>query len=295
MDKEFSIFGFKFKVRNVLLTGIIACTLLIVLLLLDMYVTPISWYGVIMGTAFLVAIFLSSQLMKERGLPDDYPYDLIWWIFPLSIVGARLYYVLCSLDEFHSFYDVIAVWNGGLAIFGGVIGGIVAVGICCAIKKRNFVATLDVLGPVLIMGQAIGRWGNFINQEVFGFEVTNKAFQWFPIAVHINNGMFEGWFLATFIYESVLNVAGFFLLVTLLRKVKIKGVVTCSYLIYEGVIRFILEGLRVPEYILYIPGTNFPVSQAVSLGMILVGAVWLTILLVQNHKNHAKNNQISTN
>ncbi len=291
MDKNFRVFGFEFNVRKFLITIAVAAGILALLLILDMYVTSISWYGVIIGTGFLMALALAPQLMKERGLPADYPYDLIWWIFPLSIVCARLYYVLFSLDEFHSFYDVIAVWNGGLAIYGGVIGGIIGIAICCAIKKRNFVGTLDVLAPVLILGQAIGRWGNFVNQEVFGRAVTNPNWQWFPFAVHVDNGMFSGWYLATFFYESVLNLIGFALLVWLLRKVHVNGIVSCGYLIWYGVVRYFLEGLRLKEYILFIPGTNFPVSQAVSLAMIVIGVVWLITITVIHVKGNAKNNK----
>ena len=291
MDKEYTIYGFRFKVKNTLITVAVACAILIVLLLIDRYLTPISWYGVIIGSAFMVALVLATQTVTERGLPSDYPYDLIWWVFPICIVFARAYYVLNALDEFHSFYDVIAIWNGGIAIYGGIIGGILAIFICSKIKKHNFVDTLDCIAPVLILAQSIGRWGNYVNQEVFGREITNASWQWFPFAVHINNGTFNGWYMATFFYESVINLVGFFVLMTLLRKVKLRGIVCCGYLIFEGIIRYFLEGLRVPEYILYIPGTKMPVSQAVSLGMIFIGTIWLLIITIKRNKDNAKNNQ----
>ena len=291
MNKDFKVFGFKFNIKNTLITVAIACAILIVLLLLDMYVTSISWYGVIIGTAFLVALMLGTQTVTIRGMPSDYPYDLIWWIFPICIIFARAYYVLNALDEFHSFYDVIAIWNGGIAIYGGIIGGILAIFICSKIKKQNFVDTLDCVAPLLILAQSIGRWGNFVNQEVFGREVTSAAWQWFPFAVHINNGMFSGWYLATFFYESILNLLGFFILMTLLRKINLRGIVCCGYLIFEGFIRFFLEGLRVPHYILYIPGTKMPVSQVVSLAMIFIGIVWLLIITIKRNKINAKNSQ----
>ena len=295
MDKEFKVFGFKFKWKNTLIAFAIMAAMLIVLLLLDMYVTHISWYGVIIGFAFLTALVLGTQTVQYRNLPSDYPYDLIWWIFPICIIFARAYYVLFALDEFHSFYDVIAIWNGGIAIYGGIIGGILAIFICSKIKKHSFVDTLDCAAPVLILAQSIGRWGNFVNQEVFGREVTNTAWQWFPFAVHIDNGTFNGWFLATFFYESILNLIGFFVLTTILRKSKLKGIVCCAYLIFEGIVRFFLEGLRVPAYILYIPGTNMPVSQAVSLAMILIGAIWLLIITIKRNKDNAKNTSTEPN
>lgn len=284
-DKIISVFGFKFKIKNLLLTLIIACAVAIALVLVDMYITKISWYGVIIGTAFLVAIMFSTQLFEFRGLQNDFAFDLILWIFPLSIICARAYYVICSPEEFSNFGEMIAVWNGGIAIYGGIIGGLIGLIICCLIKKKNIISTMDVAAPCLIIAQAIGRWGNFINQEVYGMEVTNKAMQWFPFAVKITRGVSESWHLATFFYESLLNVGGFFLLVTILRKTKIKGVVASAYLVFYGTVRYLLEGLRESEYILNIPGTNIAVSKFVSLVIILVGVAWLTCLLIKNRNN----------
>ena len=203
MKTEFTIFGFKFNIRKTLITLAIACVLFIVLLILDMYVTDISWYGVIIGCGFLVALFVAMQLAKNRGLEPDFVFDLILWIFPLSIVGARVYYVLNDLDSFETFGEMIAVWNGGMAIYGGIIGGVIGLVICCLIKKKNIIASMDMAAPALILAQSIGRWGNFINQEVYGFQVTNKAWQWFPFAVHITENGLDQWHLATFFYESI--------------------------------------------------------------------------------------------
>lgn len=284
-DKEISIFGFKFKLKNMILSATIYCVAMLLLVLIDMMITPISWYGVIIGTGFLIALVCAIQLMKERGLSEDFPYDLILWIFPLSIICARLYYVLCSPPgQFNTFLEVIAVWEGGIAIYGGIIGGVLGVVICCLLKKQNIVATLDVAAPCLIIAQSIGRWGNFVNQEVYGLEITNKFFQWFPFGVKIG----ESWHLATFFYESVLNLAGFFLLTILLRKTKIRGIVASSYLIFYGTVRFLLEGLRESKFILNIPGTTFAVSKVVSLAIILGGVVWLTCLLI-NRRNKLVN------
>lgn len=285
-DKEISIFGFKFKLKNMVLTLIMSCFALIMLILIDMYVRNISWYGVIIGCGFLIALVCAMQLCKERDLPSDFPYDLILWVFPLSIICARLYYVICSPQEFDGFMDIIAVWEGGIAIYGGIIGGIIGIVICCLIKKKSIVSTLDIAAPCLIIAQSIGRWGNFINQEVYGMEVTNKAFQWFPFAVHITKEGLNSWHLATFFYESILTLIGFFVLVMILRKSKIKGVVASSYLIFYGTVRFLLEGLREKDFILNIPGTNLAVSKVVSLAIIVVGLVWLTCLLLNCRKKH---------
>lgn len=294
-DKNINIFGFKFKLKNFLLTVIIALFVLLVLILLDTFeVMDVSWYGVIIGTGFLIALVMATQLCENRGLNRDFPYDLILWVFPLSLVGARIYYVLCSLDEFSNFWEMCAIWNGGMAIYGGIIGGLIGLVICCLIHKKDIVATMDVVAPCLIFAQAIGRWGNFVNQEVYGFEVTNKALQWFPICVHITKNGMDSWHLATFFYESFLNVLGCIGLVILLRKVKLKGIVASSYLIFYGIVRFFLEGLRVEGYILFIPGTHFPVSQAVSLAIIVIGVAWLCYILIKNGRKikNEKNNDL---
>ena len=285
MKQDFTVWGFKFNKKTSLYVGIFAIVFLSIFLLLDfVFGVDISWYGVIIGCGFLVAIMFYTKLSEYRGLPDDFAYDLIWWVFPLSIVGARTYYVLCSLEEFSSFYEMIAIWNGGMAIYGGIIGGLIGVIICCLIKKKNIVSAIDVICPPLILAQAIGRWGNFVNQEVYGFEVTNKSLQWFPFAVHITENGLDQWHLATFFYESFLNLIGFFILVTILRKCKLKGIVASSYLTFYGIVRYFLEGLRIDGYILKIPGTNFAVSQAVSIACVLVGVIWLTIILCINLK-----------
>ena len=274
---------------------IMVCAAALVLVLLDMFLMDISWYGVIIGIAFLIAILCAIQLCGCRALPDDFPYDLILWIFPLSIICARAYYVICSPGEFANFGEMIAVWNGGIAIYGGIIGGIIGIVICCLIKERNIIATLDVAAPCLIIAQAIGRWGNFINQEVYGMEVTNTAMQWFPFAVHITENGQNSWHLATFFYESILNTIGFFVLVTILRKSNIRGIVASSYLAFYGAVRFLLEGLRESEYILNIPGTNLAVSKVVSMAIIVVGLVWLTCLLISNRKQHIEKTKTSKN
>lgn len=283
MKDHFTIWGFKINTRKFMLTLGISAGVLLVLVLLNAFVVDISWYGVIIGTGFLVALWLATKLAEYRDLPSDLPYDLILWVFPFSIVGARTYYVVTSLDEFANFGEMIAVWNGGMAIYGGIIGGLIGLIICCLIKKKNIVDTMDLACPCLIIAQSIGRWGNFINQEVYGWEVTNKAWQWFPFAVKIGNS----WHLATFFYESILNLGGFFLLTHLLRKHRDRGLVSSCYLVFYGTVRLILEGLREDAYILKIPHTNLAVSQVVSGVIIIIGLAWLTLILIRRRKERS--------
>ncbi|MBQ2863839.1 MAG: prolipoprotein diacylglyceryl transferase [Clostridia bacterium] len=278
MKEYFNFLGFKINTKKFMISLGVFAFVVLVLLIVDMLFLEVSWYGFLTGLAFLLAVVISSELMPERGLKKDFSYDLIWWIFPLSIIGARVAFVVNNIHLFDSFWEMCAIWNGGQSIYGGVIGGIVGLVICCLIKKQNPICAMDCVAPVLILGQAIGRWGNFINMEVYGWEITNKALQWFPFGVKVNGT----WHLATFFYESVLDFAGFFLLLFLLRKTNKKGVVTLTWFAYYGFIRFFLEQLREEKYIMYIPGTNLQWSTITSIIMFSIGAIGLIAILVKS-------------
>lgn len=286
MKKTFSIIGMEFNTKNTIIALSSFAGIVGILIAIDLIFNVMNWYGFLIGMGFIIAIIFSSKLAKHRGLDKQFPYEIIYFVLPLSIIGARAYYVI--FNGVPLFWEAFQIWNGGLAIYGGVIGGAIGGIIYCLIKKQNILATADVVAPVLILGQAIGRWGNFINKEVYGFVVTDPLFQWFPFAVPIES--FSGdvtWHLATFFYESFFDLIGFFVLVFILRRTKNhKGVVGCAYLIYYGIARYFLEGLRIPEYILYIPNTNFPVSQLVSLISIALGLIGLAaILIIKKIKN----------
>ncbi len=283
-DKYFTIFGFKFNLKYTLIGACVALFALGVLLILDATVTKISWYGVIIGCGFLVALFVAIQLMPFRKLEGDFAYELLWWVFPFSIVGARAFF--CIFEKVPLFWEAFKVWNGGLSILGGIMCGALGALICCLIKKVNVVSVFDVIAPCLIIAQAIGRWGNFINQEVYGWEVTNPALQWFPFAVFIDAR--GGWFLATFFYESILSTIGFFILVILCRKIKKVGVPTCVYLIYYGTIRAILEGLRDDTYILK-DNNNMPASRITSIIFLAIGVIGLTYIIIKSVVDKKKN------
>lgn len=287
MKEDFNFLGFKINIKKFLLTLAIFAGVVIVLVLVDMFLLDVSWYGFLMGCAFLLAVVMACDLMKERDLNSDFPYDLIWWVFPLSIIGARMAFVLNNIDAYDTFWEMCAVWNGGLSIYGGVMGGALGLVICCLIKKKNILSAMDCAAPVLILGQAIGRWGNFINKEVYGWEVTNKAWQWFPFAVQIGSK----WHLANFFYESVLDFVGFLLLLFILRKSKQKGLVACCYLTYYGFIRYFLEQLRDSKFILYIPGTNIAWSALTSIIMFSVGTLGLLAIFIINMVKNRKNIQ----
>lgn len=229
----------------------------------------IKFYGIIMAFAMLVGVILACKNAKHRGLTSDNIFTLALFILPFAVVGARLVYVL-GANHSYTFWEIFKVWEGGMSIYGGIIGGVIAIVLYCLIFKKKFFNVADVACISLILGQAIGRWGNFFNQEVYGELVTNPSLQWFPFAVLLNNGE---WHYALFFYESIINLAIFFVLLFMLKKVTLKGIVSGTYLICYGVIRFILEPLRVAEYNLMIFGIKL--SSLISIIAILAGIVIL--------------------
>ena len=274
-------YGFVFE-RKIFWTTIgITFGVLAFLLAMTLFGVNVSWYGVMVGLGFLSALALCGQLCKERGLAEDYPYKLIWWIFPLSLVGARLYFLI--FDGMDSFWDIVRIWDGGLAIYGGVIGGFIGLIVCCVINKISIIKTTDAVVPVLALGQAFGRIGCIFGNCCYGVEVLNKSLQWFPIAIYVHGD----YHYATNFYESIFDLALFFGLTYLLRKTKIKGITTFAYLVGYGIVRFILEFFRDEVQTLFIG--SMPISQLVSIGCVIIGVIGITTLLLVNNRKQSKN------
>ena len=248
----------------------------------------IRFYGIISALAYFLGVLITCLIAKKRGFRSDDILTLACYVIPLAIIGARVYYVLFNLKEYTSFVEVLEIWKGGLAFYGGLIGGALGVGIYCLIHKKNFFALIDLIAVAMILSQAIGRWGNFFNQEAYGAPVTNPKLQWFPFSVYIDEshvlaGQTAGWYQATFFYESMWNLATFAVLFTLLNKVKFKanGMVAAYYLVLYGTGRCIIEGLRTDS--LYIGPIR--VSQLLSGVFIALG---LTYIIVNSIKNRNK-------
>lgn len=255
--------------------------LVIIINSISIFGFEIKFYGILIGLAMLLGVLIAIKNSKFRGIIGDDVITLALYALPLSIVGARLYYVIFSSHSY-TFWEIFEIWKGGMAIYGGVIGGAIGVALYCLIHKKNFLDLADIAVPSLILGQAIGRWGNFFNQEAYGNLVTNPSLQWFPFSVFIENT--GTWHLATFFYESVFNLIIFFILLYLIKKVKIKGVVMCAYFIGYGIIRFFIEGLRTDS--LY--WGSIRVSQLLSLIMV-VASIGFLIYLLCKHKKNEKN------
>ena len=196
---NFKILGLEFNKKQTLISLAVALGVFIVLLILNLCGVRISWYGVLIALGFMLALVFACKFARFRDLDSELPYDLIWWVFPFSIVGARLYYVI--FEQIPFFWDAFRVWDGGLAIYGGIIGGAIGLIICCLIKKVSIIKTMDIVAPVLLLGQGIGRIGCYMAGCCVGNEVTNPSFQWFPISYYVHGG----WHLATFFYECVLS------------------------------------------------------------------------------------------
>ena len=237
----------------------------------------VYWYGVIIALAILVAFCLAFVLTKPKELPKDMPIDVFLAIVPLGIICARLFSVV--FDSQTTILDFFQFRNGGMSIIGAIIGGVIGILILCKIKKYKFLQVSDLIVPVLILAQAIGRWGNFANGEVYGWVINNPSFQFFPIAVNISGT----WHMALFFYEFVLNIIGAVILFLLYYKTKKIGICTGTYLIYYGMVRLILETFRDSQFILRLWG--LPISQIISAIFIVVGIVILVLVNKKEKKD----------
>ena len=247
----------------------------------------VHWYGVIIASAVLLAIFLGTNESEKRGIKGDDIIDMMLWALPISIIGARIYYVIFEWRYYIQHpAEIIAIWNGGIAIYGGLIAG--GLTVYWFTKKRGlpFWLVLDIAAPSVIIAQAIGRWGNFVNQEAHG-EATTKAFL---EGIHIpdfivNNMNIEGvYYQPTFLYESLWNVLGFILLLILRRRKNLlkRGEVALSYVLWYSFGRFFIEGLRTDSLML---AQTIRVSQLLSI-LLFVGAI---LLWIYRRKKYPKN------
>ena len=234
----------------------------------------IAWYGVIISAGMVLGIFLAMYRAKHQGYSQDLILDLMILTIPISIICARIYYVIFEWDQYTGhLIKVFAIREGGLAIYGGVIGGFLTVLFYSRKKKIPLLVLTDLLIPSLVLGQAIGRWGNFMNQEAFGNLITNPQLQFFPYGVYIER--LAEWHQATFFYESMWNICLFGLLLFIDRKAHKQGILLSTYLICYGIGRFLIEGLRTDSlYIL--PGIR--VSQVLSMILVITGLVILQVL-----------------
>ena len=248
----------------------------------------IALYGIIIATAMLCGISIAAVMGKREGQDPDLYWDAFPWIVVSSIVGARIYYVIFMWDFYKdNLPEIFNLRGGGLAIYGGIILAVTTIIIYCKFKKTDWRLFLDMIGHGLVIGQVIGRWGNFFNREVFG-EYTNNLFAMrLPLAMvresdisplireHIEAGTNYIQVHPTYLYEGMWNLMVFVLLLLYRRKKKFNGELFLVYLTGYGIGRAIIEHIRTDQ--LYLPGTKIPVSMVLG---IVVAAVSFFLIVI---------------
>lgn len=248
---------------------------------------PIHWYGIIIAFGFLLAVAFCSKRAKRYGIEPDDIMDLLIYAVPLCIIGARAYYVLFYLDLYRNadgslnFGKMVRIWDGGLAIYGGIIAAIVVLFVFCKRKKLCFLAFADLGSFGMLIGQSVGRWGNFVNVEAFGGP-TDLPWR---MGIYANNAAGVLQYMEvhpTFLYESLWNLLGLILLVFVVEKRrKFDGQIFLSYIAWYGLGRSWIEGLRTDS--LYFFSTGLRVSQVLAIVTFVLSAAVLGYQLTRAH------------
>ena len=272
----------------------------------------IYWYALLIVTGIALAVLYTKYRSEREGVSVDNLLDIALLTVGLGVIGARLYYVLTTLDSgaYQCFGDVINIRNGGLGIYGGIIGGVIGIMIMCKIRKVNVLSVFDAAAPGVMIAQAIGRWGNFCNGEAYGSQIVDGKITYAflgpekTFAVSENNilyklrmglesssthtdsslvgkGMVE--VQPTFLYESLWNILGFVLINLIFKKKKFNGQIALMYFAWYGFGRMFLEGLRTDS--LFIPGTGIRISQMLGLVLCVAAIAALIVGFVFAAKN----------
>ncbi len=253
----------------------------------------IRWYAILILSGFLIGMYLIRKESNRIGMDTNKIMDLCFYLVLVSIIGARIYYVIFEFNKYkNNLLDIFKIWEGGLAIHGGIIAGIIFSYFYCKRNKLNLLKITDIIAPALVLGQAIGRWGNFFNGEAFG-PATSITFL---KQIHIPQFIIDGMYLysnndyiyayrqPTFLYESLWCLLGFIILIIIRRNKKIKiGMITGTYFILYGIERFFVESLRDDSLMLL---NLIKVAQIISIIMIILGIVlWIYSLKKTNNYN----------
>ena len=245
----------------------------------------IYWYGIIIMSGILLAMVLgyfrqkrlTESYKKETNINWDNICDLVLFMLPIGIIFARIYYCIFRFDYYIEHpSEIFQIWNGGIAIYGGIIGGIITGIVFCKVKKIKFWEFADFCIPYVAMCQAIGRWGNFVNAEAYG-EETNSFFK----MGLVNNGQ-TTYYHPTFLYESVCNFLIFLILLLVSKHKKFSGQIVYLYFILYGFARFFIEGLRTDS--LYLANTGIRISQLLSAVLFLTFLVLYIVKRIKAEK-----------
>ncbi|TWT00083.1 prolipoprotein diacylglyceryl transferase [Planomicrobium sp. CPCC 101079] len=250
----------------------------------------VRWYGVIIAAGILLAFLVGQREMVKRGLHPEFLTDLLIWAVPLSIIGARIYYVIFQWSHYkENPGEIIQIWNGGIAIHGALIAAVIVAYIFTKRRNTSFLKVADILAPSILIGQAVGRWGNFINQEAHGGEVSRAFLENLLIPDWIINQMYinGAYYHPTFLYESMWSLAGIIILLLLRRVNLVRGELFFFYMIWYSVGRFFIEGMRTDSLV----ANGLRAAQIVSV-IAIVLAIGLIIYRRATLKNppHYKDN-----
>ncbi len=274
----------------------------------------IYWYGIVITVGILLSALYAFWRAKKLGIRIDDMYDYAIFVIVFGVIGARAFYVLTSLGEYKSFLDVIAIWNGGLAIYGGIIAGLLVVVIVSKIKQIKVLRVLDAIAPAVMIGQALGRWGNYFNQEAFGCNTTLPwgMKSWVVQSTGIGSSLegtveylekyvrdnteeiqklgmkidAQGYVHPTFLYECLWNVIGFIIINIFYKKRKFDGQMFLMYITWYGLGRAFIEMLRTDS--LFIPGTYIRISMVIGFLCFAGGLAAMIVLGIRAKKDPEK-------
>ena len=248
----------------------------------------IYWYSFLILMAVIIGSNIAIKYSKKLNIPPTFISDMILELILSAIIGARLYYVIFNLDAYkENIFDIFKIWEGGLAIYGAIIAGVAYIYYYCKKKNQRFIKILDICSLSLLLGQAIGRWGNFFNSEAYGGITTYEHLAKMRIPAFIINGMYiDGAYRQpTFLYESLWCLIGVLILHFMRKRSSNKtGKQISFYLIWYGIGRFVIEQLRTDS--LYLG--EFRISQLVSIILIIIGIVGNIIVYKNNHQKLPK-------
>lgn len=240
----------------------------------------VYYYSLFILFGVIVAYFLITREAKKQGLEKEFTSDLIFYTLLIGILGARIYYCIFNLNYYiNNPSEILKIYNGGLAIHGGVIAGLIFVYFYTKKKKVNFIKVLDIVAPAVIIAQCFGRWGNFFNQEAHGGITTLETLKNIHIPEFIIKGMYISgkYYYPTFFFESIWCLIGFIILMIIRKNKKIiLGIQIGFYFIWYGIGRFFIESLRTDSLMLF----NLKMAQIVSIIEIIIGI----IIIIMNRK-----------
>ena len=243
--------------------------------LVDFGFVQIYWYSIMLFIGFLLGGYLLLREARRFRIPDEFVINLFFYTIPIAIIGARLYYVIFSWDMYKdNLIDIFKIWEGGLAIHGGVLFGLIFVIIYSKKHGYSAIKIMDMAAVSLIVGQIIGRWGNFFNQEAHGPATTLETLKSYHIPNFIIKGMnIDGiYYHPTFLYEALWNLIGLIIML-IIRRIKIikVGQIAGFYMIWYGIGRYLIETLRT-DALMY---GNLKVAQLVSIMLVAVGLIFI--------------------